>query len=442
MTGTAGNRGARRLLLLALDAVPYRVVRAAVDAGAFDEWTTPSVLVAPFPSVTHVAFASLFAPWGVEPSWGYEVRYFDAAANRTVGGNPLTYRNRVPPWAEYLDAPHRGVVSKVSNYVSSPFAAGLEFDEIAAVVLASPLRVVVGYLGATDGLLHLYDDDAAAEVVVDLGRRLQALRQTHQAERGVPLDVVLFSDHGCGRAPVHYTGSLKPLLRDAGLHVVEHLSGPDDVAAPTFGIVNYGALFLQDAGRAEAAARAVLAHEGVELAAYAVAPDAVAVLARTGSAVVRRRTTSAGPSFRCEDHGGDVLRLAAARASLAATGRLDADGSATASDWLCHSAFASYPDPLRRLVDALTGDRIASRATVLLSLGPGWSWGWRSAFAGGLVRGGRLKGTHGGLDIGSSLGFVMSSDPGRRTPPVVWADAALAPFADLVRTEHPHRAAG
>jgi hypothetical protein len=67
-----------------------------------------------------------------------------------------------------------------------------------------------------------------------------------------------------------------------------------------------------------------------------------------------------------------------------------------------------------------------------MSLGPGWSWGLRSAFAGGLVRGGRLRGTHGGLDRESSLGFLVVSDPGIALPSAVRADEALAPFAAAV----------
>ena len=87
---------------------------------------------------------------------------------------------------------------------------------------------------------------------------------------------------------------------------------------------------------------------------------------------------------------------------------------------------------MRRLALAFTGGRVGRPASVLLSLGPGWSWGWRSAYAGGLVRAGHLKGTHGGLDRGATLGFLIVNDPGARPPPVVRAEDALAPFADAV----------
>jgi hypothetical protein len=426
--------GTARTLLLALDAVPFRAVREAVARGAFAGWPDPSALVAPFPSLTHTGFAALFEPFGVAPSWGYEVRYFDAEANRMVGGNPLTYRRSVPPWGELFDGSHRGVVTKVSNYVSAPRAAAAEIDSIVAEVLASPREVVVGYVGATDGFMHLYDDEAMVEFLVQLDARIGDLRRRHVEARGRALRVGLFSDHGCGRERVHYTGSLRPLLRAAGLRVVDQLEGPDDVVAPTFGIVNYSALFLRRADRAEVAARALIPHEAVALAAFAVEPEAIAVLSREGSAVVRWRRSGAGRQFAYEDVSGDVLRLASTRTRLSADGRL-VGGFAHEDDWLRESAFEEYPDPLRRLADALAGDRIASRATVLLSLGSGWSWGWRSAFAGGLVRGGRLKGTHGGLDREATLGFLLASEPGLAAARAVRADRALAPFAEDVRAD-------
>ena len=118
-----------RTLLLALDAVPYRVAREAHTRGAFAGWAPPTALVAPFPSLTHPGFAALFRPFGAAPSWGYEIRYSDTAANRVVGGNPVTYRDKVPPWSELFDARHHGVVAKVGNYVSASRAADAELDE-------------------------------------------------------------------------------------------------------------------------------------------------------------------------------------------------------------------------------------------------------------------------------------------------------------------------
>jgi hypothetical protein len=424
---------AARTLLLALDAVPFRVAAEAVSRGAFAGWAAPSALVAPFPSLTHVGFAALFEPFGVGPSWGYEVRYFDAAANRMVGGNPLAYRHEMEPWCELIDVPRRGVASKLADYVSSPRAAAAELDKVFRELLVSRRDLVIAYVGATDGFAHLYEDDRLVQFLVGLDAQVKDLAVRHEEQRGRGLRIVLFSDHGCGRDPVHYTGSFKPLLRAAGLRVVDRLEAPQDVVAPTFGIVNYSALFLKDATRAEAAAQVMATHEAVDLAAFSPSPRLVEVLSRSGRARVRWHGPVGHARYACQDLAGDPLGLSGARRRLAAAGRLDRGGFACEDDWLAETAFGRYPDPLRRLALAFTGGRVGSRASVLLSLGPGWSWGWRPAYVGGLVRAGHLKGTHGGLDRGATLGFLIVNDPGVRLPPVVRAEDALAPFTGAVQ---------
>ncbi|GEM_PF-2840345 len=344
-----------RTLLLALDAVSHRVAAEAVSLGAFDGWTAPSALVAPFPSLTHVGFAALFEPFGVGPSWGYEVRYFDVAANQTVGGNPLTYRHKVAPWCQVIDVSRHSVTSKMASYVSSSRAAVAELDEVFGHVLVSSRDVVIAYIGATDGFAHLYEEDRLVQFLVDLDTRARDLVVRHEKERGRGLRIVLFSDHGCGQDAVHYTGSFKPLLRAAGLRVVHRLETSQDVVAPTFGIVNYSALFLKDVARAEAAARVMATHAAVDLAAFSPGPGLVEVLGRSGQARVRWHGTAGQVRYACEDLAGDPLGLSEARRRLAAAGGIDQDGFAREDDWLAETAFGRYPDPLRRLAQAFTG---------------------------------------------------------------------------------------
>jgi len=430
-----GTASAPRTLALAVDAVSWRIVDQAMRAGGFAGWTPPTALVSPFPSLTHVAFARLLEPFGCGPARGYEVRYFDAEANRMTGGNPVTYRHDVPPWGELFDSPRRGVAAKIVNYVSSPRAVLAEFDAVAAETLESSRDVMLMYIGATDGVAHLYEDQGLVEAMLALDMRLSDLQERHGVLRGVPLRVVLFSDHGCGRAPVRYADSLRPLLREAGLSMVDRLDGPDDVVAPMFGIVNYGALFLGSRGAAATAGQAVAEHPAVEVSAYAHAGGVVAQ-SRDGRARIDRRRGTDGWWFRYAPEGADVLHCAEAAARLAESGRVDADGFAHEDDWFEQTWGGPYPDALRRLVDALTGDRVVNRADVLLSLGPGWSWGWRSAYAGSRFRGG-LKGTHGGLDAGSTLGFVMANDTETDPPAAVAAHRALPRLVGDLRPQAP-----
>jgi hypothetical protein len=414
--------------------VPYRVVVEAVRRGAFTGWGEPTAVVAPFPTVTHVAFASLLEPFGVAPSLGYELRHFDTTENTTVGGRALEYGAEVPPWFEFFDLPHRSLTAEVANYATPRRAARNAVDEIEHEALLAYRDVVSAYVGATDGLMHLAGDEHMVELLVELAGMLADLRRRHQETRGRPLRIVLFSDHGCGNTKVHHAEGIDRILREAGLHVVRQLAGPDDVVAPKFGLVNFGALFVQDPDRAGTAADAIARHHAVELAVYAPAPDVVEVVSHRGRG--RCRWIDDGPGgatrSRYEDDGGDPLRLAAATARLATAGRLDADGYAADDDWLVETAFEPFPDPLRRLRRAMTGDRVRSRASVLYSLGPSWAGGWHSAVVGSWMRGGRLEGTHGGLDGASSLGFLLVADPTFDQPPVVRAEDALARFAGLV----------
>lgn len=126
------------------------------------------------------------------------------------------------------------------------------------------------------------------------------------------------------------------------------------------------------------------------------------------------------------------MRLAPAIARLSATGRIDDDGFASDDDWLAETAFEHFPDPLHRLRRAMTGDRVRNRASVLYSLGSSWAGGWHSAVVGSWMRGGRLEGTHGGLDGDSSLGFLLVADPAFTLPAVVRAEDALARFAAMI----------
>ena len=426
VTGPPTENG--RTLLLALDAVPFRVVEESRRRGAFRGWPSPSVVVAPFPTVTHVAFASLFLPFGVEPSPRYELRSFDADANVMKGGSPLHYRADVPPWTAFLDAPHRSLTSELSNYVSPRHAANTKVDEIEQTLLTSERDVIIGYVGATDGIMHLYGDEAAVEFLLELDVRLSAMSRRNEQVTGGPLRFALFSDHGCGSCRIRHANGFDDLLRASGFRVVEHLERPADVVNPNYGVINFGTLFLHDSERAEAAANAVAQQENTEIAAFSLEPNSVDVVSRFGRARVRWRDSD-GVRYAYEDGGGDPLRLGTVRDDLIARNLMDDSGFAADGEWLRGTAFEYYPDVLHRLAAALTGDRVQSRANVIYSLDPCWARGIRSAVAGSWVRHGPLKGTHGGLDRDSTHAFYLASDPALAMPPVVRSEELLVPFA-------------
>ena len=129
--------------------------------------------------------------------------------------------------------------------------------------------------------------------------------------------------------------------------------------------------------------------------------------------------------------GGDPLEYETVFRRLRSSGRVDKDGFADEDDWFLETVSSEYPDGLRRLIHSLTGTYVDNYATVICSLKPGFAWGWTSANLSSKLSGGRLEGTHGGLDADSTVGFFMTDDPDYQPATAVRAEQALAPFAGM-----------
>jgi len=421
-----------RTLILALDGVPLRVVDEARRRGAFRDWPTPVPLVSTFPSLTNVAFTAMFQPFGVEPASGYEVGYYDRDKNALVGRSPFGYHERVFAWREIFDLTGKTVRGKLAIYSRPRKKALKEFEEARRLLMDSGQELVLAHSGATDAMIHLRGDEPAVRLLLQIDARLRELRRRHLEVHGRPLRVVLISDHGNGRTKVRPLKGIRRRLRKAGLRLRKRLQGPDDVIAATFGLVAYGGLFVAPA-RAELAARAVARHEQVDLAAWVSGEREVTVVSGSGEARILWRDAVSGRRFAyLPEESADPLRLRTALDRMRSDERLDAEGFASADDWLAATVNSDYPDPLHRLVDGLDAPYVRSRASVLFSVTPGYAWGWNSAHAGSWFKGGRLEGTHGGLDRDSSLAFFLTDDPEIAPHGPLSADRALAMFAPLV----------
>ena len=68
---------------------------------------------------------------------------------------------------------------------------------------------------------------------------------------------------------------------------------------------------------------------------------------------------------------------------------------------------------------------------MVFSLKPGFAWGWTSAHLSSKLSGGRLEGTHGGLDADSTVGFFMTDDPDYQPATAVRAEQALVQFVGM-----------
>jgi hypothetical protein len=399
-----------RTLTLALDGISYRTVVRAKELGAFEGWPQAVPMVSTFPSVTNVAFTAFFHRFGAEPAAGYEVSHFSREENDVVGGSLIGYKSRLNSWRDYFDITCRAISCKLAAYTAPRRACWSEIDEIEEMLIESNHDVLLAHIGATDALMHIRGEEAVVRFMLELDDRLNELRKRHLAVRGRPLRLVLLSDHGNSDAKIRMATGIRHRLRKAGLNVVQHLEHPDDVVAPTFGLVSYGALHLRPE-RAETAARAVVDDDSIDLAAWLSGESEISVISRKSEGRILWREDSKGRSFLYDPVSGDPLRLEGALAELAGGGLLDRDGFASEEDWFRVSALGDFPDAPRRLANALEGIYVRNKATVIFSMKPGYAWGWRSAHVSSKLNGGRLEGTHGGLDRTSSTAFFLSDDP-------------------------------
>jgi hypothetical protein len=415
-----------RVLVLALDGVAYRAAAAAFEQGAFDGWPAPRPMVAPFPSMTNVSFTAMLTPFGLEPIAGYEVRHFDPEHNEMVSG-VFHYKKNACAWRDYFHVTARTKGSKIANYTRPRSTFWKMLERAEEQLLTTEHEVVFAHVTASDVIGHFDGGDAMTEFMVRLWDWVQEIEALHADAHGRPLWLILLSDHGNSQGKVRHTDGLRKLLRQAGLRVTSKLKQPGDVVAPTYGVVNFGVLYL-DPALAETGARAVLKLEGVEIAAWISAPSRLTVLSPDGEAHVGWRDEAGLRRFSYEPLSGDPLLLAPIREDLEELGSLDGAGYAAEQDWFELTALHDFPDPLRRLVDSLDGTYVGQPATVIYSLDPGYAMGLWSAQVGVRLLGGHLEGTHGGLDRDSSLGFYLTNVPEPPRGPAVPADRTLLPL--------------
>jgi hypothetical protein len=402
-----GSSEASRTFVLALDGVPFRVVERAREQGAFAGWPATSRLIAPFPSVTNVSFSEMLQPAGVGPAPGYEFSHFDRERNAKVNSSPFHYSERSFAWRDEFDAIGRTLGSKLAIYTHPRKKAKRELAEAEKALFESSEDLVLAHVGSTDALQHLRGDEATLQLLMQLDEWIPRLRRLHEERLDRPLRIVLLSDHGNTSGKIDGARGFKRRLRKAGLNVAGSLETDKDVVTTTFGVVSYGALFLAPE-QAERAARAVADHQAVAFAVWSSGPRELSLVSVEGNATIHWRDRRGRREFAYRTLDGDPLKLEPIVSSLAVESLLDADGFADGRDWLLHSASADYPDAPYRLVESLTGDHLVNHASVLFSLRPGRSWGWKSAKAGSWLRGGHLEGTHGGLDHDSSAGFFLA----------------------------------
>ena len=422
-----------RLVLIALDAVPYDVVKRVSDpAGgeraAFVGFARPVPLISTFPSTTTLALGGILAGFGLERSPGYEHRYFDRSRNRKLGGGPFSYRKLLFPWREFFDWQSNGVIKKGLHLLNLERASRRAIDRSLSAFAASDQATFHIYHDLTDLMAHVKGPDSLEGVLRYLDGALRELR----GKSGVPpFHTVLYSDHGiAGGVPLsNVRRGVRRALRQDGRRIARRLREPRDVVLDPYGLISSFVAFT--ARDQELAVAEVLAQvEGVDLC-VAAAGDGWRIFSERGDARVRRRLEAGGERYAYLPLTGDPLGYADYAAGASA------DGWRSDAWWFAATRDAYFPDALYRIARGF--ELVRSPASVICSTAPGYLYGAAYTVLGSRLSTGRLRWTHGALEHVASRGFVMSDTPGWRATDGVRFDQALAAWEDRERSSPKER---
>lgn len=401
-------------LVLALDGVSYRDLRA-LQAGitGTNFWGKPfrrqaftaaegyfpvSRMISTFPSASDVAWTDVF---GDRPLPGYQRTYFSVAANAEVSINGVTTS------MEHERQMHWQVKNgflRAMGYLYPLQIYKLELNGMVENFWKSTNSVsnFYVYVRASDDAQHMDCDITTMLCLLD--RQLQDLRARYRTQAGRDLQIVILSDHGHNHAGRGRRVAVNAFLKKSGYHVAKSITSPKDVVLPTVGIESWVEVHNAPA-ETETLAQKLCHLPGVDVLA-ATLPD------RTNCFLVmnsksERAVIDWNPEknlFRYTSKNGDPINYDLVVHSLAQNHQLDADGFASADDWMNATLTNHYPLALERIVRGLTRNTL-NPATILISLDNRYvNDSWAVQAGSRLVSCGS---THGGLDDINSDGILL-----------------------------------
>ncbi len=401
-------------LVLALDGVAYRDMKALQEGvtyrdtkgrlfhrQAFQQGYFPvSRMISTFPSASDTAWTEIL---GNRPLPGYQRTYFSAAANMEI------FQNGVATSMEYerqMTWQVPGGFRRSMGYSFPRHTFNYEVRELIKSFLNATNQngTFYAYLRSPDDAQHVSADILAMMCLLD--EKLQDLRSTYRAREGHDLEIVLLSDHGNNHAGPAQRVEIQSFLKKAGYRITKSILSPKDVVLPTAGIESWVEIH-NSPGETEKLARLLAGLKGVDIltARDPDHPDEFIVMNSKGDRAVIEWNGEMN-SFRYSTRMGDPLDYLPVVESLARKNLLDADGFATADDWMAETLTHHYPLALERIVRGHTKGAL-NPATILISLDNAYVHsGWLIKLISELTR---LGGTHGALDDLNSDGMVLSS---------------------------------
>ncbi len=391
-----------RTLFIGLDGIDYALVKEIKDEGGFKEFNDVIPLVSTFPSATTIGFTGIFQPLGVGKVPGYEVRFYDYEHNKIIGGTPKDIYKIPIAYKYYFDAFRHTIQEKGVMYAFPSMASVQDLDRTETVVLENPKRVVMTYLGGTDGSAHILGRNRTKRTLKYMDRFLTRLKEKYRAAKNEDLRIVLFSDHGFDYTSLKAVSNteIKAKLRAAGFHETTHIKTENDIVLTRFGLLTAGVGFAKKTHRA-AMAQALSQVKGIDLV-FWHDDTRHRVYVRDGLSHEAyfefKSQRAANLVYRYVPVTGDPLNYA----PFARAWRSE-------DAWLKLTHDHYYPDAGYRLYDAFF-NLVKNNAGLMFSLKPDYQFGALPPRVATWSRLGQ-RGTHGGLFKNPSLAFVMTNDP-------------------------------
>jgi len=403
-------------LVVALDGIAYRDLKALQQGvtytnfwgktlhrqafSAAEGYFPVSRMVSTFPSTSDVAWTDIF---GGRPLPGYQRTFFSTVANSQISINGITTSTEREA---QMDWDLRNSLLRSMGYIYPVHMFQHEVRGLAADFFetGADRTNYYAYIRSSDDAQHMERDILA--LLCQFDRRLQILRARYQAQEGHDLQIVILSDHGHNHAGRGKRVEIRAFLEKAGYHIAESIQNPKDVVLPTAGVESWVEIHNSPV-ETENLARLLCHLPGVDVLAAAV-PDQTNGFLVMNAAGERAsiQWQPANNSFRYSAEQGDPINYRPVVAALVREHRVDADGFATADDWMAATLTNRYPLAPERIVRGLTCATL-NPATILISLDNCYvNDSWLVQQGSRLVTCGS---THGALDDLNSDGILLSN---------------------------------
>lgn len=422
------ERPPRQTLLIALDGVPYSVIKELKDEGHFAAFQTPSKVISTFPSTTTAAFGGMFRPLGARKPLGYDRKFFSNEKKEIQGFILGGHDKRLSDHWRFFDYHRQTPFEKTLIYLTPGFSGRLDLEKTKRLVWEKPdRRNYLVYIGGTDGMGHVLGRRRLKRWLIFMDRTLEKLRRDYEKRFDRRLEIVLFADHGFHfRKPRGVPkASLAYRLRKVGLNFSNNLKKENRVVSIEWGNIS-GANFHLREKHVPKVAEILAGLEGVDVVTYREGNKIILLSSKNSRDKAEIYFEESGGRFKYLPAEGDPLEYRSVIESLRRKGKADRRGFVAAQDWLEETKDHHYPDALYRIRDALFS-LVENPASILVSTKEDYEYGDFRTRVGSWLRG-RLKGTHGGLFQEASAAFVMTTDPFVKLPPALRYDQVMKHF--------------